>query len=76
MSYTFVTREEFDSIIDGNKLNPSVVAIKLAFLADRLLAERDAYREVARKTGHVCHVPGCKCGEDVDSEAARAMEGK
>lgn len=66
--YKFVTREEILKVSDPDEAGK---------LFAKLLSERDAYREVARLSGHVCHTKDCKCGEEVDSEAARIMgEGK
>lgn len=43
-------------------------------LLKHALDQRDAYREVARLSGHTCHTLNCKCGEEVDAEAARILE--
>lgn len=92
MTYKFVTREEVEKTYErfscadehytGDTSECCTPVFELKLLAGKILAERNAYREVAKKMkdahssihGAPCNCVCCTVVKDIDAEVARLLE--
>ena len=67
--------EHRNKILESSKCSQEMLDdVKKLF--EEMKESRDAYREVARTQGHVCHRKNCDCGDQIDAEAQRIISEK